>query len=118
MESKQPTVLIDFKKNRVVISRKTLQIIGNPRHILLLVNPEERHFVVLQGDSADKRAHRIPYRKTERQREVEINSKSFMQTLISISDGWRENVNYKIVGEYIQGENILRYRVADAVPTK
>jgi hypothetical protein len=38
----RPAILVDLKKYRIRIHKNTLHSIGNPKHILLLVNPEER----------------------------------------------------------------------------
>jgi len=112
----QPTILIDLKKNRISITRTTLQMIGSPAYILLLVSPVERTLVVLHGDSVDRRAHRVPSLKPEaaRKREVVIYSKALMQNILSISSGWKESLSYKIQGDYIRGENILRFHVGSS----
>jgi hypothetical protein len=117
METKPPTVVIDFKKNRIVITRRTLHILGDPKFILLSVNPDERTLFVSQGGSADKLAHKIPPLKTERQREVALHSKALLESLQGINADLKSDCVYRIKGDFIQSENILRYRVADAVLT-
>jgi hypothetical protein len=117
MDTITPTIVIDFKKSRIVITRRTLHILGDPKFILLLVNPNERTLVVSQGNGEDKRAHKIPPLKTARQREVALHSKALLESLQSINADLQNNQSYRIVGEFLHGENILRYRVADAAPT-
>lgn len=114
--ARQPTILIDLKKNRIMITRATLQKIGNPAYILLLVSPEERTLVVSHGDSSDKRAHRVPLLKPDvkRKREVGLYSKSLMTNILSISGGLQNNLSYRIQGDIIHGENILRFYVDKA----
>ena len=51
----RPTIFIDMKKSRIRIHRRTLQMLGNPTHIQLLVNPDSRTIAV-----ADCRAKRTP----------------------------------------------------------
>lgn len=112
--AKQPTILIDLKKNRIIITWKTLQVIGNPEYILLLVNPEERTLLISHSDSSDKRAHRIPPIESERKRKIEFYSKSLLKSILGITDGWQDNFSYKIKGDVIQGENILRFPVGNS----
>jgi hypothetical protein len=114
--TRKPTILIDLKKNRITITRKTLQAIGSPEYILLLVSPEERTLVISPGDSSDKRAHRVPPLKAEaiRKREVELYSKPLMKSILSISSGWQDSLSYKIHGDIINGENILRFPIGNA----
>jgi hypothetical protein len=117
---RQPAILIDLKKNRITITRSTLQMIGNPEYILLLVSPEERTLVVSHGDSSDKRAHRVPPLPPDavRKREFALHSKSLMQSILSISNGWQDSISYKIRGDLIRDENILRFPVMNAEPTR
>jgi len=45
---KQPTILLGLKRYRITITRKTLQMIGNPAYILLLVKPEEKTWSIVK----------------------------------------------------------------------
>jgi len=116
--ARQQTILLDLKKNRISITRKTLHEIGNPVYILLLVKPEERTLVISHGDSADRRAHRIPPLKPDekRKRGIELYSKSLMASIVSISGGLWDNLSYRIQGGIIPYENILRFYVDKAEP--
>lgn len=115
---RQLTLLLDLKKNRISITRKTLQEIGNPEYILLLVKPEERTLVISHGDSADKRAHRVPLLKpdTKKKHTIELYSKSLMTNILSISDGLHDNLSYRIQGNIIPYENIIRFYMDKAEP--
>ena len=116
--TKQPTILLGLKRDRITITRRTLQMIGNPAYILLLVKPEERSLVISHGDSADKRAHRVPPLKPDakRKREVELYSKPLMQSIVNISGGLQGNFSYRIQGDIIPDENILRFYIDKAEP--
>lgn len=114
---RQQRILLDLKKNRIFIPRKTLNEIGNPTYILLLVKPEERTLVISHGDSEDKRAHRIPTLNLEenRCRKVELYSKSLIASIVSMSGGFLlDNSSYKIQGDVIPDENILRFHIDKA----
>ena len=113
---KDKIILIDPKKNRISIPRKNILCIGNPSHILLLVNPEERTLIVSQGDESDKRSNRVPLLKGERNREVELYSKSLIQSILSITKRWQDGFAYRTVGEYIPSENILRFYIDELRP--
>ena len=47
----KPTILVDLKKCRIRIHKSTLHSIGEPDHILLLVNPKERTLAILSSDN-------------------------------------------------------------------
>ena len=36
-----PSILIDIKKNRIRIHKNTIHALGDPKYVLLLVNPKE-----------------------------------------------------------------------------
>ena len=105
------TILISLSKNRISITRNTLSLIGNPSHILLMVNPEDRTLVVSQGSSSDIRSHKVPVLKANMKREVELYSKPLILRILSIADDWEDNASYRLPGEFIQVENLLRFHI-------
>jgi hypothetical protein len=54
-----PSILIDIKINRIRIHKKTIHALGDPKYVLLLVNPKEATVGVLCS-GRERNAHRIP----------------------------------------------------------
>lgn len=55
----RPAIFIDLKKNRIRIYKHTLQMLGKPDYIQLLVNPADRIIAVRCTDSQDHLSHKI-----------------------------------------------------------
>lgn len=112
----RPMILIDLKKNRISITRKTLNFIGDPEYILLLVNPKEGTLALLHSNSLDKRAHRIPRIQPEKNRTFDLYSKALLKNLLAICGNWQDNCSYRIFGEFVQGEGVAKFHIDDSVP--
>jgi hypothetical protein len=108
----KPSIRIDLRKSRIVISRKAVNALGEPQYILLLVNPEERTLALLESDETERRAHRIRKNKDS---EIELYSKSLLEALFAISGKWQENSSYRLYGEFIPSEKIVKFRIDSAL---
>lgn len=110
----KPLIRIDLRKNRIVLTKKSLRDIGSPDYILLLVNPEARTLSIMKSDITVRQAHRI--RKTV-STEVELYSKGLLETLGKVCANWQENRAYRIRGNFVQGGGAITFNLDDSVPT-
>ena len=55
----QPIISINFKRNLIRIHKATLDLLGQPEYIQLLVNPDDRTIAIMKGISSDVLAHRV-----------------------------------------------------------
>jgi hypothetical protein len=110
----KPLIRIDLRKNRIVLTKKSLRDIGSPDYIILLVDPEERTLSVMKSDINVRQAHRI--RKTE-STEVELYSKGLLEALRGICSDWKENCAYRICGKVALGAEAIEFNIDDSVPT-
>ena len=111
----RPHMVINFRRNRIAITRKTLKVIGEPEYILLLVNPEERTLAVLRSDATERRAHRI--RKMTGRKCSEICSKGLLKSLLNICDKWQADFSYTIYGDVVQGDGVIKFHIDNALLT-
>ena len=56
-----PKVVIDISKYRIRIHRTTINALGKPERVLLLVNPKEKTMGIMPTESDDKKGHKIKY---------------------------------------------------------
>jgi hypothetical protein len=105
------SISIDLKKNRIRIHRSTLQAIGSPSHILLLVNPEENSLAILPCQSSEPKSHHIQWLEKKKQNSCEIYSKSLIANLLNICSTWEENKLYLLYGEIISEKGAVRFRM-------
>jgi hypothetical protein len=116
-KSARPAILIDLKKDRIRIYKRTLHAIGNPQYILLLVNPEDRTIVILRSDRSDQRAFHLPQARPGDRLCVELNSKALVQNLRSMCDDWIDAYSYRIYGEIVKNEGAVQFRISESVST-
>ncbi len=111
----RPAILVDLKKCRIRIHKNTLHSIGNPEHILLLVNPEERTLAVLCSDSSDPRAHKITQAVSSNQKSIELYSRLLIKSLRNLCGHWQEEQSYRLYGEIIPNEGVAQFHMDESV---
>ncbi len=114
----KPLIVVDFKKYRIRIHKNTLLSLGSPEYIFLLVNPEERTLAILRSDRFNPRAHRISAVSLEGVKPVELYSLSLKKTLRDVCSDWQDNKSYRLYGDIIPSEGIVRFYMPDAFPVK
>ena len=107
-------ILIDLKKDRIRIYKKTLHSIGDPEYILLLVNPEERTLAILRSDRFDLRSHRIPLSRLKDRQCIELYSKTLVKDLFDMCAVWQENNLYRMYGDIIKKEGIAQFYINES----
>ena len=112
---KRPAILVDIKKYRIRISKKTLLSLGNPDNVLLLVNPEERSLAILRCDRSDPQAHHISWTSLANKKPFELYSRSLVESLRDISNGWQNNQSYRMYGEIISNGGVAQFHMVDSV---
>jgi len=115
--SGRPAILLDLKKDRIRIYKRTLHAIGDPKCILLLVNPEDRTLVILRSNDDDQRAFRLPGARFIDKQCFEIHSKALIQNLRGMCDDCIDDYSYRIYGEVVKNEGIVQFNILDAMPT-
>jgi hypothetical protein len=114
--SNRPAILIDQKKDRIRIYKSTLHAIGDPKYILLLVNPEDRTIVILRSDRDDQRAFRLPQARFGDYQCVELYSKALIQNLRGMCDDWIDDYSYRIYGDVVKNEGIAQFCISESIP--
>lgn len=115
--SSRPAILIDLKKDRIRIYKRTLHAIGDPKYILLLVNPKDCTIVILRSEQDDQRAFRLPQARFADKQCFELHSKALIQNLRGMCEDWIDNYSYRIYGEVVKNEGIAQFYISEAMPT-
>ena len=111
----RPVILVDLKKCRIRIHKNTLHSIGDPDHVLLLVNPAERTLAVLSSDNSDPRAHKIIKVSSSNQKCIELYSRSLVKNLRTLCGYWQDNQSYRLYGEIIINEGVAQFHMDESV---
>lgn len=111
----KPGISFNLRKNLIRIHKDTLYSIGNPYYVLLLVNPSERTIAVQPTDSSDIRAHHISKSSIINGKSFEIYSMSLIQNLRELCTNWEDSKTYRIYGEKVPSQDIVRFKMAKAI---
>lgn len=114
----KPLIVVDFKKYRIRIHNTTLLSLGSPEYIFLLVNPGECTLAILRSDRFNPRAHRISSVLLEGVKPIELYSRSLIKTLRDVCSDWQDHKSYRLYGDIILSEGIVRFYMSDALPVK
>ncbi len=108
-----PTILLDFKKNRIRIHSCTLQLIGPSGCFRLLVHPEQNVLVLQICDSGDIRS----FHGCGKERSSEIYSCSFMRQLRACGQ-WNDQEIYRFRGKIVPSEGVVLFNLNNATQTR
>ncbi len=109
----KPSILVDMRKKRIRIHKHTLQAIGNPDFVLLIINPEEHTLGVKCSTLDDKLAHRVRKINMKKKDCYELYSKTFMTALHRLCPDWNDDDNYRIEGEIVADEDMAVFSMKE-----
>ena len=110
-ETFRPSIVVDMRKNRIRIHKKTLHALGDPGFVVLIINPGEHTLGIKCSTLDDKLAHRI--RKSTIQKDCELYSKPLMAALHELCPAWDDRENYRLEGEIITEEKMAVFSMRD-----
>jgi len=97
-------ICIDLRKSRIRIHKSTLHILGEPKYIQLLVNPEKMNVAIksvetcLPGDNT----HTVYKRILHSDNSYEIYSKTFVKKLCAVIGDLDPRYSYRMSGKIMQ----------------
>ena len=107
MNNDLPSILLDFRNDRIRVNKATLNTLGNPTNIMLLVNPEAGCICIKAGDPDDPTTHRIASQRQPGNVYYELHSKHLMGILLQCSD-WDPMKNYRLAGRVMGKEQEIK----------
>ena len=111
----KPILSIDLKRNLIRIHKATLNLLGQPEYIQLLVNPDDRSIAIMKGISTDVLAHRVYYDRIKKGQSCELYSTILLQNLKSISNRCETMKAYRIYGSYLPDYEIVKFSIDECV---
>lgn len=114
-ENAATAIVIDLKKGRIRIYKRTLHLLGNPQYIQLLVNPESRIIAIQCSSPADNLSYFINWKMLASKQSCELYSRNLVQTLHRLCPELQTNRAYRIYGEILPEEKIATFQIQDCV---
>lgn len=112
----QPTLLIDFRLNRIRVHKKTLKVMGNPGLIQFLINPQNQSLILCAGTEKDPLSQKINWQKVTNGRCCEFYSKHLVETIKGTFFPDIEFRAYRFYGEIIESESIIYFSLLNPIP--
>lgn len=116
----EPCAIMAFdpKKNRFRIHKTTIHMMGDPKYIHLLVNPEKKTVAIVAAEegAAGKDAYRIKPQILESDNSYEIYSRIFLVELFKIVGGLSPERSYRVTGKVISSKKIAVYSLDTITP--
>lgn len=109
MTQTTPTLVIDLKKNRIRIHKKTLHLLGDPEFVQILVNPEKTTIAIKNCLAEDYRAERIKWQLISGRQCCEFYSKYLIKCLRGVYFDWKDDHSYRIDGSIIESEHLAQF---------
>ena len=105
----QPTttsISIDLKKNRIRIFKSMIHLIGDPKHIQILVNPSTMEMAIRAEDTElpNGQTHKVNQHQMNSENSFEIYSLSFLKKLVELVGTLDTNGTYHISGTVAPGQ--------------
>lgn len=100
------TISLDMKKFRLRIYKSTLNLLGPPNYIQLLVNPNERVVAIRGLEERCKESHEVSFTRLKPDNSYELYSKQLILTLMSLLPNLDKDCTYRLSGEARTNEKI------------
>ncbi len=106
------TLSVDMKKFRLRIYKATLNQLGPPKYIQLLVNPNEKIVAIRGLENRCKESHKVSFTRMKPDNSFELYSKQLVVTLMSLLPDLEKDFTYRLTGEVHADEKIAFFPLA------
>ena len=110
----RPCLLIDLKKGRIRIHKRTLHLLGDPEYVQFLVNPADQVLVVRKSTRLDSLSQHVRWNLIGGKQCCDFYSRHLLRSLQGVHYGWEENRSYRIYGQIHEKENLARFSMFDS----
>ena len=110
-----PTISISLRKPSIRIYKETLHLLGNPTHVLLMINPIDCSLIISPSNGSDVTAHNVAKYMKKNTKSPELYSTSLIRKLKILCKEWQDTDSYKMHGEYVESESVVKFKLADAI---
>ena len=107
---------VSITKNGMNFSKTAVTKLGNPKHIMFMLDDDEKQ--MLAKVCGDTDTYAVKFAKTEKITSVRFNNKDFLQTIEKMMTWNLKTQGYKITGEYFHDENAILFDLNKAKSMK
>ncbi len=104
-------ITLDLKKNRIRIYKSTLELLGNPRYIHILINPAEQKLIIRPTVPGKKASLKVKYKNDT---ECAFYSTMLVNKLSGLLPQNDPECSYRISGRMIEEQGFALFDIATA----
>lgn len=108
----QPGITFSAKYGRILIFKRTLDLLGFPECYRFLFSPEDRLFAVQACRISDEGAHNLPPESVEG--DYRVRSMDLVQFVYRVC-GWNDKVSYRAAGVIVPEEKAVQFDLSSAL---
>ena len=101
------------EEGRILIFRKTLDVLGKPSHYRFLYNASTHEIAVQACKPDEAGSHRVG--KLDETNSCEIKCIAFVR-MIYKDAGWDKRWSYRLTGRAFQAQRLVSFQIEDAAP--
>ncbi len=111
--SKKITTTFSYGPGTFRISHKILELLGNPKYIVLLINLDENKVSYTSSDRSDRSSLHIVYTEHVKKMGKVFNSIRFVRKLFHHYK-WNTNSRYQVKGVFHEKHKIVEFDLTEA----
>ena len=111
---KRPAILVDPRMHRIRIYKYTLHLLGDPKHILLIVDPYAQSVTIMRSEKSDKRACCLERTLPDNNRSPEIFCRSLIRDLFELNECWDKSQPYRVYGTFFSDGCYVKFNLMDS----
>lgn len=110
----QLRISISGNRSTIMIGKAIIRLFGTPNYICLRISKRRDSMIIMPCDSKERLSFKVPENLYGKEgREFYITSKSFV-TEVFKNNNLDFSKNYMIPGTYVEHENCVIFKIADA----
>lgn len=119
-QSSPVAISIDQRKSRIRIYKSLLQLLGFPKYIQLLVNPNNKYVAIkaVKKPTPGDQTERIKPHEAMVNDCYELYSKSFIKKLCEVYGKLDSNYTYRLTGKIVLSHNMAVFSLETLTPVE
>lgn len=107
---KNPAISIDCKRFRIRLHGSTLESLGHPTHVVLIINPEDMTIGIMGTNKNEPGAHKL-YFTSRGDKNVEMCSRALLSEISRVCNEIEIGKSYRIEGRKIPNKNVVMFDI-------
>lgn len=106
-------ISFNYKADTVRIYKSTINVLGNPRFIHFLINPERKQLFIQGSNTREHDSLEVPGSDYRNRYSFVLHGRRCIKK-ISTMAGWDLDGSYTLTGKYLDGYNMVQFELEAA----